>query len=255
MSGGSAPISQTTLTNTRVDFDRDAFDQLVTQKGLQLEHQEAVRCSCIREMNGNALPECINCSGSGYIYLEPHTIRGVIQSIGFNPKYMQYSQVNLGTAMLTTKYTERIGWYDKITIKDGETVFHENVFPFVRGVAPNDEASALLTYEPIKAEKVFMFVDPVSPHIELIEGVGFTIDGRKLILSNAIKQEMIDNNEDKRYITVRYQHRPSYLVMDIQHDVRNTRVIKGQGVETLQNMPIQCMLKKLHYILGDGGFG
>lgn len=255
MSSRAAKITTQQLGTQRVDFKKDDFDILVHQKGLELTHEITVKCSCIREINGNAKLTCIDCGGSGYIFIDPCTLRGVIQAIGFNPKKMQYSEVNLGTALLTMRYTERLGWMDRFTIKDGETIFMENTFPLVRTINGSPQMSSLLTYDPIKAVKVFMYVDDSTSQQELIEGTDFSLSGRKLILSDEIMGAAIAAGEQKKYISIRYRHRPQYLVMDVQRDIRNTRQIVAGGEEILNHMPVFCTLKKAHYILNDPGFG
>ena len=115
----NAPISDQILKTGRADFVKDDFDILVEQKGLVLTHEQTFKCSCIREMNGSALSECPDCFGGGYTYGEKHDIKGVIQSINYDPKFMQYSEINVGNAMLTVRYTNRLGWRDRITLKNG----------------------------------------------------------------------------------------------------------------------------------------
>lgn len=249
-----ATISNQTLTTARADFSKEDFDTLVRQKSLVLTHEQAFRCSCVIEVNGNALSSCIDCGGVGYTFGEPDTVYGVIQAIGYNPKRMQYSEVNIGTAMLTIRYDERVGWWDRITVEDGETIFHENVFPVLRTVSGINELSALLTYEPLEIFKVVMFVGENIPQVELIKDSDFTIEGRKLKLSDLIMDQFKNSNEKKKRIGIRYNHKPQYLIMDIQKDIRNTKVIENQ-IEVRKNLPINCMIKKTHYAIGSKGFG
>ena len=248
-------VSQQKLTTARVDFAKDDFDVLIAQKGVIFLHEVSVKCSCIREVNGSALPSCPSCLGSGYVFIDPFEISGIVQAINFDPKVMQYSEVNLGTAQLTTRYSERIGWFDRVTLCDGETIFMENTFPQVREVNGVEELSSLLTYAVLSVVKAYMFIDNATPQVELVEDTDFTVDGRKFILSDAIKTELQSKGESKKFIGIRYLHRPTYLIMDIQKDIRNTRVIGVGGVESIKNLPINCIIKKAHYALNDTGFG
>jgi len=238
MAGNSAPISDQELKTARADFVKDDFDRLVEQKGLVLIHEITYKCSCIREINGSALSHCPDCGGGGYVFDDPYEIKGVIQAINYNPKFMQYSEVNVGTAMLTTRYTNRIGWRDRITVKNGETIFMENIFPVLRTVNGIQELSALLNYSSIEVIKVFMngattSTDTCKPQVPLVEGTDFTVDGRKFKLSDDIMNAHIASKCDKAYVSIRYLHHPQYLVMDIQKDIRNTNVIENE-VETFK---------------------
>lgn len=258
MGNNSVEISNTDLTTARADFVKDDFDNLVIQKGLNLIHEQTYKCSCIREINGSALSVCPNCFGGGYTFGEPCEIKGVIQAINYDPKFMQYSEINVGTAMLTVRYSNRLGWRDRITVKDGETVFMENIFPVLREVNSVQELSALLTYDVLEIDKVFMNPsvneNDCKPQVGLVENVDYTVTNNKFKLSNAIMQQHIASGCEKAYVSVRYTHRPQYLIMDIQKDIRNTNVIENE-VETRKNLPINCLLKKAHFKIGDLGYG
>jgi hypothetical protein len=258
MAGNAVEISQQQLTSARADFVADDFDVLVAQKGLVLQHEQTYKCSCIREINGSALSDCPDCHGGGYIFGEPCNIKGVIQAINYDPKFMQYSEINVGTAMLTVRYTNRLGWRDRITVKNGETVFMENTFPRLREVNGDQELSSLLTYNVLSVDKIFynQTIDPSSckTQLELQQDVDYTIEGRKLKLSDDLMQQLIQDECEKAYISIRYTHNPTYLVMDIQKDIRNTLVIENDK-ETLKNLPINCVIKKAHFEIGDLGYG
>jgi len=253
----TAKISQTQLTTARVDFSKDDFDILIGQKGLVFRHEIAIKCSCNREVSGQPLPHCVDCGGVGVIFIEPELLKGVVQAVNYDPKNMNYSEINLGTAQLTTRYNQRLGWMDRITLCDGETIFMENVFPELREVDTVEELSALLTYVPKSLSKVYMFVAENTPQLELIEGTDYTVaeGSRKLVLSDAIKTSFKSSDEKKKYIGIRYLHEPQYIIMDIQKDIRNTRVVDSAGKENLKNLPINCIIKKVHYTLNDNGFG
>ena len=262
-----APISNQLLTTARVDFKPEKFNTLVEQKGLILTHEYGVKCSCIREVNGASLPNCNLCNGCGWTYHDPWNVKGVIQAINYNPKIAQYSEINLGTALLTTRYTDRLGWYDKITVEEGESIFSENVFPILRGTGIQERCSALLTYVPIDFEQplgsyvtmtAFVFQD-VNTSLQLVYSDTptaineFGLDGREFLLNPILLTQLKNSNVDKYYVGVRYKHKPEYIVMDIQKNIRNTNVLKVGKTEELKHMPIHCTIKKTHYLLNSQG--
>ena len=259
--GHTAPITKQQLVSARVDFKNEKFNILIEQKGLKLTHHFAVKCSCIREVSGSALPNCDICDGVGFTFHGEHILKGVIQAINFNPKIQQYSEINLGTAMLTTRYTDRLGWYDKIVIDDGETMFSENVFPIIRGTGLAQKCSGLLTYAPIDylqplgsnvTMRAFLYVNTTT-QTELTYLTDYTFSGREMILSNTLRDALIASEQDKYYIGVRYKHKPEYIVMDIQKNIRNTLVMGVGDVEELKHLPIHCTIKKTHYLLNGQG--
>jgi len=256
MTENSAPITQQELTTARVDFKKRNFDILVEQKGLNLCHEKAIRCSCVMEVNGSPLSDCVSCNGSGWIWYDLKEIKGVLTGIGFDPKFMQYSRVNLGTANLTVRYddAQRLSWFDRITLVDGQTVFHENIFPHLR--TGDTVAQELTTYSILEIDKIFLFIDANTQQQELVVGTDFTFSGRSITLSTELRNELIQQsgNDIKKCISIRYRHRPQYVVMDLQNDIRNTNVVTTGGSEELNHMPIHALVKRLHYVVGDKGF-
>ena len=258
-----APLSQQELNTGRVDLTAEDYIKLIGQRGLRLTHETATFCSCREELNGGGEPDCVNCKGSGYVFLNPREVEGVIQSIGYNPKFMNYSEVNGGTATLTMPYDERVGWFDRFTLLDGSSIFMENIYPILRkydGI--NENLSALLTYKPNDILSVFLYMGKNIAQKELFEfeedgstPKDFSYSGNIFILSDDLFESHKLEGDAKAMISIRYAHNPQYIVMDIPNDIRNTRNVGIGGVEEVHNLPIKCIIKKAHHIIGGSGFG
>jgi hypothetical protein len=235
-------------TPERVDFEKVDFDNLVKTKGVRLYHEEALRCACVSEQSGSAFPSCVNCFGVGFVFRNGSNVKGVVQSVGYNPKYTQWSEVNAGTAMVTARFENRLAWMDRLTIMDGEGVFTETVYVKELIIGGQTKLIGLCTYEPLDVSVAYRFEGESVSNVLLAEGTDFELTGRKLeLLTGSI------GTNRSIHVSLRYRHRPQYIVMDIPKDVRNTRVVESGGVEKRKSLPVNAMIKKVHYFMGYQG--
>jgi hypothetical protein len=238
----------------RVDFDKPSFDQLVESKGHIMLRETAVRCSCNERHNGNAHSDCVNCGGIGFVFKVAKNIRGVIQNINFDPKTQQYNALEMGTATLTTKFEDRVAWMDRITVKDGESVFTETVYPTVQVQTGGTQVMRVRTlYPPIEITDAFFFVGTESAHTELTLNIDYTVSGNIITFSTAMRDALLSSGYEYAQIGLRYTHNPQYIVMDVNKDIRNTRELTTGSVEQLRKMVNNCMIKKTQYILNASG--
>jgi len=242
------------LLRPRVDFRTRDFDRLAEQKGLRVRIDKTIRCSCVREVQGAPLARCVNCNGEGVIFYDTREARAIVQSLNYKRMLKEYGEILVGTYMITTQYRDRVSWMDRVTVLDGEAVYFQNIFPELRNKDESQEASELLVYEPIVVDKAFMFVDEYTAHRILVEDTDFTMVKRKLVLSDDLKQEMIDNDEAKKYISVRYRYLPTYYVMDVVKHIRNTKVLQPGHTEKVEPLPIHALMKESHHVKSDQGF-
>lgn len=236
-----APITPQQVQSGRVDFVRDDFDTLIRQKGLLLDIDKAVSCPCRTPHNGHADPNCINCKSHGWVFLSQNEqTYGVIQGINKDPKFFQHSVENLGVAMLTVTHSTRLAWMDKITIAEGSSIFSETVYP---STSLNEGVlKAYLIYEPISVEQVWVYRG-VDTDYECLSDGQYIIDGQELVITDAV-----DIAGGNLQVSIRYEHRPQYYVMDINHDIRNTPTLQEGIKEVVQRMPVHATIKKLHLI-------
>ena len=238
----AAPIQQQDRTAARADFVQPDFDNLVQQKGNTFLHQKATICPCRTEENGNPDPHCVSCEGNGWIYGSRTKVRGVIQSVSFDPKHFEYSRANLGIAMFTCMERIRLAWFDRLKFTDGESTFSESVF--VRADMNEGALKGYLTYEPLAVQHVYLYIDNSTPFVQL-DITDYTITGKTLeIIGGAY-------TESSYQLSIRYEHNPVYVVMDINKDIRSTPELQSNQSEKRLSMPMYATLKKLHYIDGD----
>lgn len=242
------------LDPNRVDFDKGAFDALTQNKGHIMTHEKAVRCSCNEKHSGNPDPDCVNCGGIGFIFIEDDKIRGVIQNMNYDPKTQRYHTIDTGTAMLTTLYEKRVAFMDRLTIEDGESVFTETIYPKIYNLTGGSQVLRTQSlYAPLEISHAFLYVDRSTPHVELDETLDYTVSGNTITFSNALRDQLSQSRDEYLQVSIRYTHKPQYIVMDVLKDIRNTRELTTGGTEALRKMVNNCIIKKTQFILNGAG--
>ena len=141
----SGPPAGTKVTGgQRVDFKPEKFDQQIAAHGLRMWWSRAVDCPCQgNEQTDQADPNCTLCSGRGWLYFLPDaklrgdgvdiygnpvelntaqdavSIQGILTSTTVDPQvYEKFGQWIFGTARLTTSLYNRIGYRDRLVLRD-----------------------------------------------------------------------------------------------------------------------------------------
>ncbi len=232
----SAPDISTTPA---VDFNKDDFEDLIQQKGDDVYHEKAIRCACRTRNSGGhqALSDCKNCRGSGWIFINRTQTKMVLSSMSYQTKYAQWSEQKLGTVNITARDVDKLGEMDRITVLQGETVFSETVHP----VFEEGQLFSFTAYDIVKLEFAFMFKNSQSKLILLQEGTDFTLVDNKILLNK-------NKNEDAYNISLRYVHRPTYHVIDLTRDAMITDIASSDGKRNPTQMPIHGVGRRAHYV-------
>lgn len=232
------------LRKSRVDFDPESFDDVIKQKGYFLKIERNFFCPCRRKRNGSPIKNCVTCGGDGYFYPSFEEVRGMMTSITKDDRVLvDFSALEAGLAYLTLPHSSRVGYMDKVTVRDAESIYMENIFPKDRGLGTDLEAA--LRYAPLPDNMtIYQFIDPQTAVNELSEGTDYTFSGNRVTFSESIRADL---NEELGYFTARYTHHPVFHVMNVTHDNRNTRKFDST-TENLFEMPIQCIIKRAHLV-------
>lgn len=242
-----------------VNFDVDRFDSAILKHGYNVHHHRALRCPCVNKGTGSALPDCQNCRGLGWFYINKTKTKALMQNLGNSPKYDSWTEKNAGTTTITTLYDDDVSYMDKFEIVDLEANFTQ-----VLDIKYNENLDSLFSftiYKPLQVYEIFAFVDSFSPLLKL---------NSKEENPNDWDYELIDNtitfNTDKWYeiyqsgnmsVSLRYKHIPVYCVIDIQREVFKARDQSdcssipcdlGQNDLHLRGMPQKSIGRRLHYI-------
>lgn len=239
----SSPID---VLDPSVKFQKKRFDGLIWDKGYDVWIDRAMRCPCIQKSTGQGLPNCENCLGKGWIFIDRSETRVVIQSLNANKKYENWSEVTTGMAKVTARAIDRLAWMDRITIQNAEGIFQEVLFPQLF----NGKIKAFPIYTPLEIFECYLF-DSVKTKLKiLVEGVDYSIDGDALVFDD----KYVNNKQFS--VSIRYAHCLVYHVTDMNRDVMVTRVRESCQQETSESaqMPVNGVLRKAHYIFDNTKF-
>lgn len=219
-------LNQWTLTNfARVDFYATEFDRAIYQKGANALWEKASLCSCLDESTRQPDFTCLACRGKGYLYFDPQKIRAVVSSISGDKNQSPIGILDVGTTLMTTASGDHVGFRDRLTFVDFETPY-----------------SQVLKYSEDGIKLKYACVDLVAAHV-----VGTRIPNEKMTLSDDKLTLTIDPEfglKEGEPFSILYRIQPSYIVIDIPHELRGSFVKFGKPEEAWTVLPRQFMIKR-----------
>lgn len=209
----------------RVDFYPDQFDQIVHQKGARVIWEKAILCACIDEDRHQADYNCLYCSGKGFQYFDPLDIRAAITNINRDENQGNVGFVDVGTALVTTKSTDNVNFRDRLTFIDFTTNYSE--------VVTVEDGVAKLKYDVNDVTMV------MNGELKFKEGEHYTLNDTQTEIH--FEDGVISDGER---VSVLMVVRPSYIVIDMPHDLRGTFIKFGEPEETWFKLPKQLQIKR-----------
>lgn len=233
------PIKTPTYVNSpgiiRTDFWTPDFDVLVDNKGYDVVWEKAVPCPCGHRQNTNQ-SSCRNCLGTGWVFINPMQIKAIATSLNRDTKYKEWSQEMLGTASFTVRHEYHLNFMDRLTILNSSSMQSENLIVKRWG----DRKFVIAVYPIDSIREIFRFVNGDSP-LELISDNHYTIENNFIRFDNYLKEG--DS------ISVTYEHKVQYHIIDLNHDVRNTIMLDNQSREQDIYLPIAAVGRRVQYVL------
>ena len=234
--------SEKTVGYMRLDFDKGQFDALIEMKGNPLIWERAIPCPCARRSKSANKTTCQNCAGTGWVFINPTEIKGLVTSINKDTKYKEWSVELLGTFAITVNSKYRLNFMDRITVVGSSTVHSENLIvsqtgtkKFVRTVYPISEIMDVFKFESVYNKlKLLKYQED------------YTFSGNQIVF--------LKNVECDDSITVTYLHELQYHILDMTHDVRNTVVLNNYSQENVTELPISAIARKSHIVINSYEF-
>lgn len=229
-------------------WDVKKFDSLVYNNGYHAYIDRALRCPCVDRSSGQALSTCSNCLGRGWFFVDRRETKVVAQSMANIRRNSDTGEINRGTARITARAVDRLGFMDRIILLDLIAYYTE----VLRPVIYNEELIAYPIYEPLEISNIYLYVgDSVKLHP--LTPADYEIQGNKIVFNESILDfiEVSDVNQKQPdiSISVRYSYNPSYHVVDMNREL--TRVREKNCIfsdNALKDIPINVLARKAHYI-------
>ena len=225
----------------RMDFFSPDFSALIDNKGYDAIWERALQCPCSKR-EGAPMSGCINCGGTGWVFINPMQIKVVSQSLNKDTKYKEWSQERLGTVSFTVRPEYHLSFMDKITLLNTITRENENRKVFFL----DNHWLVGLIYPVSKVIEIFKFIDPKKP-LQKLDESDYTIEGRFIKFAEGAVQEGDS-------VTVSYEHNAQYHILDLNHDIRNTIILDDKSREEQLELPISAVGRRVDVVLDSKDF-
>lgn len=240
----------------RVGWRVGDFEELIQSQGYDVYIDRAMRCPCVDKATGQALSTCKNCLGRGWFFVDRTETRIIAQHMDSKKRYLDWSEVNAGTASMTTKGIDKLGFMDRIILLQLQEFYSEIIRPTVY----EGELLAYPVYEPLDITNMFLFVGDCTK-LEPIPAEMYKVDKNKIVfdqeLLNVVPVDNVNQSVPTVSISMRYSHYPVYHVIDVNRELMRVRESKlcGYDDETLKQMPINVLARKAHFIFDAQKYG
>lgn len=239
-----------------VGWDVNKFETLIQTQGYDAFIDRALRCPCVDKATGQALSTCKNCLGRGWFFVDRTETRLIAQHMDNKKRYENWSEVNRGTASITTKGIDKLGFMDRIILTQLEGYYSEILNPVLFG----GELIAYPVYEPLFVTNIFLFVGDYTK-LEPIPEEMYKVDKNKIVfdqsLLTVLPVEDVNQKQPNMSVSIRYAHFPVFHVIDANRELMKVRESRfcTYDDEKLRQMPINVLARKAHYIFDAQKFG
>lgn len=219
-----------------LDFNRDAFTRLLSDKGYDVTWQKAIICpNRVGVMESQHDINCAVChNASGFLYYDDIRTRMLITGMRVDQSFYAFGRWDGGTISVTALPEMRLNHWDRILLHNGVARFHELVFRNATGLVD------MLKYAPLTVDHV-VTVTEAGQTVVYTDGVHFKFLEDQLTWLGSTRPA------NGQAYSVAYTYRPRYIIQDLMHQHRESTV-NGQHLE----FPTQG-LARLEYLVRDEG--
>lgn len=228
------------------DFTATDFDAAIKTKGYNIVYEKSYICPC-KSFGVDHQSTCKNCGGYGFIFANPTRMRTLITGIELKDKLKdgslgQWGTLDIGYCMVTAYGDVKLTFMDRITNIDA-TAEHQQVLHLVG----NDDGQlfAFTQYTIKSIDFIGLYEGPDVPLKRLIEPDDYSFNNNIITLDSAY------NDINSPRITVRYVHNPTYHIVDIIKESRNSRNLQGNQKIVL---PVHALARRAHLVVDSENY-
>jgi hypothetical protein len=220
-------------------FDVAQIDGFVHGQGYEVDIERALRCPCTVKASGSPLPKCMNCGGTGWAFLGRTESKVSMTNMNWKKNYLDWSEVNRGTAMVTARYVDRLAFMDRITVKKATSIHSQVLKPISSG----SKLFSFTIYEPLSILEARMFISAEKPFKKLVQNTDY------IIVDNRIEFDKRYHGNPDLSVSIIYEHHPQYHVIDIVRDIILKETTNCEGEIEQNNLPLLCVARRAHFVL------
>jgi hypothetical protein len=238
-------VQQIKIPEEVVDFDQDAFDNLVKRVGVPLIHYKAIRSPVgmvsrddIRKPNGDST----STNSNGFIYKRAGVITGLFTNVNNSNRMADLAEMDGSTVEVTLprfyddspETSVRAVRYDRMYLHDPRiTVTDWQIF------TAHETGYDRLTYPVVDVEL-------------LVDSFGEEYDSKNdFVIWNGQIKWTGKRPPANTVCSVRYQYRPYWYVSRLIHEVRVTNKENVLGERETIRMPIRVTLQREYVFEND----
>ncbi len=229
-------------------FNRGQFEKAIGASGYECDVEKAVRCPCKPLAVKTALPNCENCGGVGWFFVDKKRTFALIQAMNRKTKFINWSEQDRGTSMITTIGGDKLAFMDRFTILELEASFSQQVriSEFKGGL------HGFLFYEPLVVDEIFLFESSSKPLIAL-DDTQYTITENVIRITDLALNTHLKSTEDGKQlsITIRFTHNPVHHIIDIPRELVRLKQSDrdcDNFIKDKQYFPIHAIGRRAHYM-------
>lgn len=235
------------LKKTRADFRDEEFTRLIGQHGKYVVWRKALLCPCQAQATGQTDFACDTCDGSGFYYIDPIQIQGVVlMSDKSMNLYEKAGSWMSGQAQITVAPQHRLGHRDSIELRDSVMVFDElitkNNRRGIRAKLPEGHDSCRYRVANVVHA---IFSNGIDKFVPVIQGTHFELTKDGWLQWTVIGQALVPNGT---VLSIRYEFRPVYIVETFPHawrdDVSGRKTTANKSIA----LPLHAIMR-LDYLI------
>lgn len=241
-------LSASELGKTRADFRVVEFRRIIQQKGYPLIWRKALLCPCVNKETEQARADCQTCDSSGFFYIEPLEIQGIMTGLEKKKDiYRNLGEWLEGSSMVTVEPEYRLGYRDSVEMVHSLMVFNEWITKGNRRGARHKlpENHDACRYKVVNVLHM-LYERAENDYVLLERGVHFDVTKNGWIRWKGSALSIPDGTT----FSVNYEFHPVWIVVTHPHSVRDT-IIKFKQVNfTATALPLQAAVKLDYLIAG-----
>lgn len=229
-------------------WDVEKFESLIYNNGYDALLQRALRCPCVDRASGQALSTCKNCMGRGWFFVDTRQTRVVAQSMDNTRRNSQTGEINRGTARITARASDKLGFMDRVILLDLMAYYTEILNP----IEYEGKLVAYPVYEPLDVTNIYLYAGDDKKLIPLTTNE-YEIQGNKIVFNDSILDDVPVEDVNQKFpeitVSIRYSHYPVYHIIS---EERSLTKVHDRGCsftdENLRQVPMLYTGRMAHYI-------